>query len=202
MKTGLLLVISGPSGVGKGTICRALLEKDPTIYLSISVTTRPPRAGEKDGRDYFFVSEQRFLEMVARGELLEWARVYSFYYGTPKAPVFEALAAGRDVLLEIDVQGGFKVRENYKDCVLIFLLPPSWEELEARLARRGTEDAQARQLRLDWAKQELSLYYRYDYAVVNERVEDTVAAIEAIRVAERCRSHRQHFSWLKTLLEG
>ncbi|MGO0122892.1 guanylate kinase [Desulfothermobacter acidiphilus] len=201
MKRGLLLVISGPSGVGKGTVCQALLARDPSLYLSISVTTRPPRAGEIDGKDYFFVSEEQFLEMVARGELLEWARVYSYYYGTPREPVDRALLAGRDVLLEIDVQGGFKVRENCPDSVLVFLLPPSWEELRQRLARRGTEGWQAQQQRLEWARQELALYPRYDYSVVNDRLEDTVATVEAIRLAERHRSFRQQFPWLRSLFD-
>uniref|UniRef100_A0A7C1IXT3 Guanylate kinase n=1 Tax=Ammonifex degensii TaxID=42838 RepID=A0A7C1IXT3_9THEO len=190
MSTGLLLVISGPSGVGKGTVCRRLKELDPSVYLSVSMTTRPPRAGEKEGEDYFFVSRARFEELVAEGELLEWALVYTHYYGTPRRPVFEARAAGRDVVLEIDVQGGFKVREKVPDSILIFILPPSLAELRARLLRRGTEESKAVEERLCWAQKELSFYREYDYAIVNECVEDVVAKINAIRTAERCRPRR------------
>ncbi|RPF49296.1 guanylate kinase [Thermodesulfitimonas autotrophica] len=187
MSAGLLLVLSGPSGVGKGTICRRLIERDPTLYLSISMTTRPPRIGEKEGKDYFFVSEERFLQLIAQDELLEWARVYSYYYGTPLGPVVEARTAGRDVVLEIDVQGGFKVREKVPDSILIFILPPSLEELRARLTQRGTESGAAVEERLRWAQKELSFYRNYDYAIVNERVEDVVGKINAIRTAEKCR---------------
>lgn len=187
MSTGLLLVLSGPSGVGKGTICRRLIERDPSLYLSISMTTRPPRAGEKEGKDYFFVSEERFLQLIAQGELLEWARVYSYYYGTPLGPVVEARTAGRDVVLEIDVQGGLKVREKVPDSILIFILPPSLEELRVRLTQRGTESDAAVEERLRWAQKELSFYRDYDYAIVNERVEDVVGKINAIRTAEKCR---------------
>jgi len=185
--TGLLLVLSGPSGVGKGTICRRLIECDPSLYLSVSMTTRPPRAGEKEGEDYFFVSEERFLQLITQDELLEWARVYSYYYGTPLGPVVEARAAGRDVILEIDVQGGFKVRERVPDSILIFILPPSLEELRVRLTQRGTESSAAVEERLRWAQKELSFYRDYDYAIVNERVEDVVGKINAIRTAEKCR---------------
>lgn len=193
MSSGLLLVISGPSGVGKGTICRELKEADPSLYLSVSVTTRPPRAGEKEGEDYFFVSEERFLKMVEQGELLEWARVYSYYYGTPLEPVLRARSAGKDVLLEIDVQGGFKVREKVPDSILIFILPPSVEELEARLRKRGTESSVAVAERLQWARKELSFYRHYDYAIVNDRVADVVAKINAIRIAEKCRPRNLDF---------
>jgi len=187
LSAGLLLVLSGPSGVGKGTICRRLIERDPTLYLSVSMTTRPPRIGEKEGKDYFFVSEERFLQLIAQDELLEWARVYSYYYGTPFRPVVEARTAGRDVVLEIDVQGGFKVREKVPDSILIFILPPSLEELRARLTQRGTENGAAVEERLRWAQKELSFYRDYDYAIVNERVEDVVDKINAIRTAEKCR---------------
>lgn len=187
MSAGLLLVLSGPSGVGKGTICRRLIERDPTLYLSVSMTTRPPRIGEKEGKDYFFVSEERFLQLIAQDELLEWARVYSYYYGTPLGPVVEARTAGRDVVLEIDVQGGFKVREKVPDSILIFILPPSLEELRARLTQRGTESGAAVEERLRWAQKELVFYRNYDYAIVNERVEDVVGKINAIRTAEKCR---------------
>lgn len=162
---------------------------DPSVYLSISTTTRPPREGEREGREYFFLSEERFQELIKNDELLEWARVYTYYYGTPLKPVMEARAAGKDVVLEIDVQGGFKVREKCPDSILIFIVPPSIEELRARLRKRGTEDAAALETRLRWAQEELRCYSRYDYVVVNDRVQEAVKKINAIRTAEKCRPH-------------
>jgi guanylate kinase len=194
VNAALLLVISGPSGVGKGTICRELRKLDPTIHLSVSVTTRPPRGGEKEGQDYYFVSEQRFHDLIEREELLEWARVYDYYYGTPKAAVNEALAAGRDVLLEIDVQGGLKVRENHHDSVLLFVLPPSLEELAVRLRRRGTESSASIDSRLRWAKSELPYYKQYDYVIVNDTLAEAVAKASAIRIAEKCRPQHQQLA--------
>ncbi|MEW6573085.1 MAG: guanylate kinase [Bacillota bacterium] len=193
MNQGLLLVISGPSGVGKGTVCRALNAMDPSVYLSISMTTRLPREGEREGTEYFFVSEEQFKELIAKDQLLEWARVYTYYYGTPLRPVIEARAAGKDVVLEIDVQGGFKVREKCPDSVLIFILPPSLEELRSRLFKRGTEDKSAIETRLRWAQEELRCASRYDYVVVNDWVEEAVAKINAIRTAEKCRPRYQRF---------
>uniref|UniRef100_A0A7C2EC04 Guanylate kinase n=1 Tax=Ammonifex degensii TaxID=42838 RepID=A0A7C2EC04_9THEO len=199
MSSGLLLVISGPSGVGKGTICNRLRALDPAIYLSISMTTRPPREGEKEGREYFFVSETHFQKLLQQGELLEWARVYDYYYGTPRKPVMEMRAAGRDVVLEIDIQGGFKVRENCPDSILVFILPPSLEELASRLKNRGTEQAEVIATRLRWAQEELRCFRRYDYAVVNDRLEEAVRKINAIRTAEKCRPRYQRLSWFSAL---
>lgn len=185
---GILAVISGPSGSGKGTVCRALLERSPGTHLSISVTTREPRVGEVDGVHYCFVSRDRFREMVSAGDVLEWAEVYGDYYGTPRGPVIDLLNRGRDVLLEIDVQGALQVKERLPEAVLIFLCPPSFEELKRRLITRGTDSADKIKRRLEWARGELKAVRRYDYVVVNDRVEDAVTKIKAIMVAEKCRT--------------
>ncbi|WP_027717218.1 guanylate kinase [Desulfovirgula thermocuniculi] len=187
---GVLLVLSGPSGAGKGTVCRALVEKEPNIRLSVSATTRKPRAGEVDGVNYFFVTRERFQEMIKAGELLEWAEVYGNYYGTPRKAVEEALQEGYDVLLEIDVQGGLQVKEKFPEAVLIFLLPPSRAALVERLTGRGTDSAEEIRRRLRWASTELQSLYRYDYVVINRRVEEAVATIQAIITAEKCRPQR------------
>jgi guanylate kinase len=195
VNAALLLVISGPSGVGKGTICRELRKLDPTICLSVSVTTRPPREGETEGNDYCFVSETYFRELIARGELLEWAQVYDYYYGTPKEAVNKALSSGSDVLLEIDVQGGLKVRENRPESVLLFILPPTLEELAVRLRRRGTDTSKSIDTRLRWAASELPYYKRYDYVIVNDTLAEAIAKISAIRIAEKCRPQYRQLAW-------
>ncbi|MBE3588951.1 MAG: guanylate kinase [Thermoanaerobacteraceae bacterium] len=187
---GVLLVLSGPSGAGKGTVCRALLEKQPGLHLSVSATTRQPRSGEVDGVNYFFVSEEQFKNMVAGQELLEWARVYNHYYGTPVKAVQQALARGEDVLLEIDVQGGLQVKEKFPLAVLIFLLPPSRAELAARLKGRGTDSVEEIERRLQWADTELQYLERYDYVVINRQVAEAVVTIQAILTAEKCRPRR------------
>lgn len=143
-----------------------------------------------DGVNYYFVSRDRFSEMIARGELLEWARVYDNYYGTPRRAAEEALAQGKDVLLEIDVQGGLQVKQKFPEAVLIFLLPPSWEELKARLVKRGSEPGEEVEKRLQWAQTEMQSLSLYDYAVVNDRVEQAVEKIRSIIVAEKCRTTR------------
>ena len=147
---GKLFIISGPSGAGKGTICKELLAQTSRddVQLSVSMTTRNPRAGETDGVSYYFVSKEEFLHRIEAGGLLEYAEVYGNYYGTPKQPVVEKLAAGIDVILEIDMQGALKVKENYPDGVFIFILPPSMTELRKRLTGRGTETPEAIELRL------------------------------------------------------
>ncbi|MGQ9497120.1 MAG: guanylate kinase [Desulfotomaculales bacterium] len=188
---GLLLVVSGPSGVGKGTICAALLRRLPDLHLSISATTRSPRPGERNGVEYFFVSEAEFARMLAAGELLEWAEVHGARYGTPRRPVLDALDRGEDVLLEIDVQGGLQVKKSFPDAVLIFVLPPSMEELQRRLAARGKDSPEAMGERLAWAHKELQRAPDYDYVVVNETVDGAVAEILSIMAIEKRRKARQ-----------
>jgi guanylate kinase len=151
----VLIVLSGPSGAGKGTVSRVLLRQLPDLVLSISATTRLPREGELDRVNYYFISRAKFSEMIARDEFLEWASVYDHYYGTPRFPVEEALARGKDVLLEIDVQGGLQVKQKFPEAVLIFLLPPSRDELKTRLIKRGSESLEEVEKRLRWALTEM-----------------------------------------------
>ena len=184
MRKGLLVVISGPSGAGKGTICQALLEKTPLAY-SVSATTRKPRAGEVDGESYYFLSVEAFEEMIEKDELLEWAKVYDNYYGTPLKKVEEKLAAGEDILLEIDTQGAMKVREKFPEGVYIFILPPSLAELERRIRGRDTETEEVLQKRLAAAIDEIEAGKCYKYVVTNDEVDGAVDAVCAILAAER-----------------
>ena len=182
--TGKLFVLSGPSGAGKGTICKRLLEESDKLDLSVSMTTRKPRVGETEGVSYFFTEKEVFQEHIKKGNLLEYAEVYGNYYGTPKTPVLDKLSRGIDVILEIDMQGALKVKESYPDGVFIFILPPSMTELRKRLTGRGTETAEAIELRLGEALKELSYIDKYDYCVVNGVLEEAVARVKAIVVAE------------------
>ncbi len=182
--SGKLFVLSGPSGAGKGTICKRLLEEIEELDLSVSMTTRKPRVGEAEGVSYFFTEKEVFEEHIKQGNLLEYAQVYGNYYGTPKKPVLEKLARGVDVILEIDMQGALKVKESYPDGVFIFILPPSMAELRKRLTGRGTETAEAIEMRLGEALKELSYIDKYDYCVVNGVLEEAVARVKAIVVAE------------------
>ena len=184
MRKGLLVVVSGPSGAGKGTICQALLEKTPLAY-SVSATTRKPRAGEVDGESYYFLSVEAFEEMIEKDELLEWAKVYDNYYGTPLKKVEEKLAAGEDILLEIDTQGAMKVREKFPEGVYIFILPPSLAELERRIRGRDTETEEVLQKRLAAAIDEIEAGKCYKYVVTNDEVDGAVDAVCAILAAER-----------------
>lgn len=187
-KGGMLLVISGPSGAGKSTVCRELLRQLPDGVWSVSATTRPPRGQEVDGRDYHFVSRQRFEEMIRDAELLEWAEYVGNLYGTPRQPAERALAAGQVMVMEIDVQGGRQIAERMPDSLRIFLLPPSDEELARRLVGRRTETPGQQQQRLATARQEIAWARQsscYQYFVVNESVARTVADVLRILEAER-----------------
>ena len=184
MRKGLLVVVSGPSGAGKGTICQALLEKTPLAY-SVSATTRKPRAGEVDGESYYFLSVEAFEEMIEKDELLEWAKVYDNYYGTPLKKVEEKLTAGEDILLEIDTQGAMKVREKFPEGVYIFILPPSLAELERRIRGRDTETEDVLQKRLAAAIDEIEAGKCYKYVVTNDEVDGAVDSVCAILAAER-----------------
>jgi guanylate kinase len=189
-KKGLLIVVSGPSGAGKGTICKAILEQHPHIQLSVSVTTRPPREGEVDGINYFFKSEEEFLAMVENGEFLEYAKVFDSYYGTPKKYVKDKLLLGQDVILEIDIQGALKVKDKFEEGVFIFIVPPSMKELKRRIVNRGTESQESIVKRFQSAYQELNFISRYNYVVVNDTIEEATRKIEAIIIAEKCRVDR------------
>lgn len=191
MSEGLLILISGASGTGKGTVVNALLETSDKLAYSVSATTRQPRPGEVDGKNYYFLSREEFQRMIGEGEFLEWAEVYGNYYGTPLSKIRERLAEGQDVLLEIDTQGALQVMEKFPHGVYIFLLPPSLAELKRRIEGRGTETAESLQRRLGAALAEIKIGRRYKYAVVNEQVEQAVADIKAIITAEHCLSERQ-----------
>ena len=184
MRKGLLVVVSGPSGAGKGTICQALLERTSLAY-SVSATTRKPRAGEVDGVNYHFLSVEAFEEMIEKDGLLEWAKVYDNYYGTPLKKVEEKLAAGEDILLEIDTQGAMKVREKFPEGVYIFILPPSLAELERRIRGRDTETEDVLQKRLAAAIDEIEAGKCYKYVVTNDEVDGAVDSVCAILAAER-----------------
>lgn len=188
---GLLVVVSAGSGAGKSTLCRRLLRRRDSLVFSISATTRAPRPGEKDGRDYFFVSAGAFRRMIRRRALAEWAKVHGQYYGTPRRALDAARKRGRDVLLDIDVQGALQVKRRYPEAVLIFITTPSFADLEKRLRARGSEtDAQIRR-RLADARHELKFLDRYDYNVVNDRIPTALARLEAILDAEKLRIRRR-----------
>jgi len=189
-KKGQLLVISGPSGVGKGTILAAVMEKNKNLSFSVSATTRNPRPGEIDGEHYYFVTKEKFFEMVDSKEMLEYAEYSGNYYGTPKKAVEKKLEEGLDVALDIDVQGAFQIMEIFPDALFIFIIPPTIDELSRRLAKRGTEDEESVAKRLSAAKNELKQAAKFNYIVINNALEDAVANIEAIISAGRCRSER------------
>ena len=190
-RKGLLLVISGPAGVGKGTINLSLISRNSDIRMSVSATTRQPRPGEIDGVHYFFKTEEEFQKMIESGAFLEYMRVFNtHYYETPKSFVEQELDEGRSVILEIDVQGAMRVKAAYPDAVLIFIAPPSMSELKSRLIHRGTESSEAIERRFETAYHEMELVDRYDYVVVNDILDLAIARTEDIIVAERCKVSR------------
>lgn len=188
---GLLIVLSGPSGVGKGTVRKALFSQpDIQLQYSISVTTRKPREGEVDGVDYFFKTREQFEQMIRQNELLEWAEYVGNYYGTPIEYVEKTLQEGKDVFLEIEVQGAMQVRKVFPEALFIFLAPPSLSELRKRIEMRGTESEELIRDRLKAAKEELGMMDAYDYVVENDQVELACERIKAIVMAEHCRRER------------
>jgi guanylate kinase len=184
-KKGLLIVISGPSGTGKGTICAALTKNTPDIELSVSCTTREPRPGEVDGVNYFFKTEEEFDRLIKEGMLLEHAKVFDHYYGTPLKYVEDKLESGYNVLLEIDVQGAMKVKEKYRQGIYVFLAPPSLKELERRIRSRGTETDEQIKKRLAKAGTEIGYMSKYDYVIVNDVIKTVVDKIKCILCAEK-----------------
>ncbi|HBM81749.1 MAG: guanylate kinase [Clostridiales bacterium] len=198
IERGLLIVISGPSGAGKGTLCKALLEKNKGLSLSISMTTRTPRKGEIDGVNYFFRDRQTFEKMINNNEFLEYARVYDNYYGTPRKYVEDIISKGKDVILEIDIQGALKVKEIYDKGVFIFILPPSMEELRNRIKKRGSETEESFLKRFKAAYMEINYISKYNYVVVNDTIENSVKKLESIIIAEKCRIDRYKDNFLRT----
>ena len=190
-RRGLMLVLSSPSGAGKTTLSRKLLESDPGVELSVSVTTRKQRPGEVAGRDYHFIDAARFEAMVENGELLEWAQVFGHRYGTPRAPVEAALARGRDVLFDIDWQGTQQLEKASRDLVSIFVLPPSIPDLERRLRSRAQDSDDVIHARMAKAADEMSHWAEYDYVVINTDIDHAFAEVRSILAAERLKRERQ-----------
>ncbi len=192
VRDGILFIVSAPSGAGKTTISKRALEVVPDLGVSISCTTRPPRPGETPGKDYTFLSRDEFERLRDAGGFAEWAEVHGYLYGTPRGPIAEALGAGRDMLLDIDVQGAAQIKARYPKAVSVFVLPPSESELERRLRGRGTDSEEVIRKRLARAKAEMDEYRSYDYHVVNRNVDDSVRLLAVIVAAERARVSRFH----------
>jgi guanylate kinase len=186
-KKGRLFVISAPSGSGKTTLCERLVKRIPNIVRSISLTTRPPRIDEKDGRDYFFVTKEEFKRQIINKKFLEWAINFGYYYGTPREGVLGFLTRGTDVILAIDIKGAMKIKKLYPKGVFIFILPPSMSELKNRLKKRKTDDHLGISKRMKVAERELSYLPKYTYSVVNDNLNKAIDKLEAIVIAERCK---------------
>ncbi|MBA7707213.1 Guanylate kinase [subsurface metagenome] len=189
-KKGLILVISAPSGAGKTTLCKRLLQASSSFISSVSFTTRRPRKNEIEGVDYYFVSQKEFQKMIEKRRFIEWTEVHGRLYGTSAKLLDQAIKEEKDVLLEVDVKGGAEVKKNYSQAVLIFLLPPSWQELEKRLANRRTEDEEKVARRIKQAKREIKYAPHYDYFIVNDDINRALEDLLAIIQAERCRMDR------------
>ncbi len=200
MSEGIIFVISGPSGSGKTSVVRRVLQEEKGLVFSVSHTTRPPRPGEVDGRDYYFISEEQFREMVERGEFIEWACVYGRYYGTSRREL-EQKRKSHDVLLDIDVQGAESIKKLFPDSVRIFLLPPSFQELERRLRQRGDTSEEEIRRRLKIAKQEIARHDIFNYIVVNDDLQRCVQSVLCIIRAERLRRERMEDK-VREVLEG
>jgi guanylate kinase len=184
---GLLIVVSGPSGAGKGTICKSLLSHYSGIQMSVSATTRKPRAGEEHGVNYFFLEKDDFIQKIDKGEFLEHAKVYENYYGTPSDFVMDKIDNGEDVLLEIDIQGALQVKERYPEGVFVFILPPSMEELKNRIVGRGSETEETLKIRYSSAIDEISFIKDYDYFVINDKIDSATKKLMSIIEAEKHR---------------
>jgi len=187
---GLLVVVSGPSGAGKGTVLKRLKDSDDSIRFSISATTRTIRQGEKEGLNYFFKTRDEFKSMIEAGQLLEWVEYCGNYYGTPKEYIETTVKEGYDCLLEIEVEGAANVKKAYPDCVLIFILPPSFEELKRRIEKRATEEPEIVAKRLQRAREEMAYIENYDYVIVNDKIEDAVENLRSILKAEKLKLNR------------
>ena len=191
---GMIVVVSSPSGTGRTTIIERVLREDSRLRYSTSVTTRPQRPGEKEGKDYFFVSEKEFKQRIERGEFVEWAEVHGFMYATPRAPLVETVQQGGVIILDIDIQGAMQVKEKFPHCVTIFVAPPSLESLEQRLRNRGTDSEELIKRKLQDALREMAKIPEYDYLIVNEDLDTAVRQLQAILEAERCRTKRAQYS--------
>lgn len=191
IRRGIIFILSAPSGAGKTTISKAALRSIAGLEASVSLTTRAPRDGEVEGLDYHFVSDEEFNRRVAEGQLAEWAKVFDSCYGTPRPPLDRSVDSGNDILLDIDIQGARQIREKYaRDAVTIFVLPPSFDVLEQRLRRRGTEDEEAIGRRLNRARKEAEAFSEYDYLIINADIDESIAQLETIVKAERLRVAR------------
>ncbi|NLL22629.1 MAG: guanylate kinase [Tissierellia bacterium] len=186
-RKGLLFILSGPSGAGKGSMVKGIIERRDDIFLSISATCRSPRKGEVERGSYQFLSREEFEDNISRSEYLEWAEIYGNLYGTPKEPVFRALNEGRNIILEIDYQGALQIKRIYPDAIFVFVLPPSLEELRQRVIRRDSETQESLETRYYSALEEIHYLERYDYFIINDKLEESIEKLNAIITAETCR---------------
>jgi len=184
-KYGMIIIVSAPSGAGKTSICDAIIKDDKNIIYSVSTTTRAPRAGEKSGREYFFVDEKTFKRDIKSGKFIEWAKVHDNYYGTSKKVLLGALSKGRDVLLDIDVQGALNIKKQYKNASMLFIMTPTLKELKNRLIKRNKDSVKTIQTRIENARKEIKYVHKYDYLIINDKLKESIINAKAVVKAER-----------------